>query len=117
MANPQQNVWSLKRLKLYYSAMRALLIGVLATGGSAHAQQSSIELSPEDAMWLDAKADDTPQAYQDYLQFYPVGRFAGQAFRRLIEQTKFDGVGATGNPPEPAAGQGAGGLLAAADLY
>jgi hypothetical protein len=112
-----------KRIKLYYSAIRALLIGVLATGGAAYhppeagAQDSSIELSPEDALWLDVKAADTPAAYQSYLEAYPVGRFANQAFRRLVEYSKLGLAALDDDLPGPAAGPGLTGALAAADLY
>jgi hypothetical protein len=106
-----------KRLKLYYSAVRALLIGVIATGSAAHAQEGSIELSAEDAFWLDVKAADTVEGYQSYLQAYPVGRFASEAFRRLVEQSRLGRSLADDDMPEPAAGPGMGGMLAAADLY
>ncbi|HWL71223.1 MAG TPA: hypothetical protein VNS22_22980 [Geminicoccus sp.] len=113
----------MKRIKLYYSAIRALVIGVLAAGGSAYhqpeaqAQDSSIELSPEDALWLDVKAADTPAAYQSYLEAYPVGRFANQAFRRLVEYSKLGLAALDDDLPGPAAGPGLTGALAAADLY
>jgi hypothetical protein len=90
---------------------------MIATGGVAHAQESSIELSPEDSFWLEAKALDSPQAYQDYLQAYPVGRFASEAFRRLIERTKLGTASSDDDLPEPAAGPALLGTLAVADLY
>ena len=107
----------MKRLRLYYSAMRALLVGVLATSGGVQAQQSSIELSPEDALWLDVKAEDTVQAYQSYLHSYPVGRFASEAFRRVVEESRLGTSGSSDQVPEPAAGPDAASLLALADLY
>ncbi|WP_027135009.1 hypothetical protein [Geminicoccus roseus] len=109
----------MKRLWLYYSAVRALLIGVIATGsaGQAHAQEASIELSPEDTFWLDVKAADTLEGYQNYLQAYPVGRFASEAFRRLVEQSRLGRLPSGDAPPEPAAGPGLAGMLATADLY
>lgn len=107
----------MKRLKLYYSAVRALLIGVLATGGTAHAQEESIALSPEDTFWLDVKSLDTVEGYQSYLQNYPVGRFASEAFRQLVENSRLGRVTSGDNLPEPAAGPVPGGMLAVADLY
>ena len=107
----------MKRLKLYYSAVRALLIGVIATGSAAHAQEGSIELSAEDTFWLDVKAADTVEGYQSYLQAYPAGRFASEAFRRLVEQSRLGRPLADDDMPEPAAGPGFGSMLAAADLY
>ena len=113
----------MKRIKLYYSAIRALLIGVLATSGGtylhteAQAQDATIELSPEDELWLDVKAADSPAAYQSYLEAYPVGRFASQAFRRLVEYSKLGSDASDDDYPEPAAGPGLAGSLAAADLY
>ncbi len=107
----------MKRLRLYYSAVRALLIGVLATGSAAHAQDASIELSPEDTFWLDVKAADTAEGYQSYLQAYPVGRFASEAFRRLVEQSRLGRFMSDDDMPEPAAGPGLAGALSAADLY
>jgi hypothetical protein len=99
--------------------MRALLIGMVATGSVAHAQEASIELSAEDSLWLEAKSSDSTQAYQSYLEAYPVGRFASEAFRRLVERSR---IGQTTSPddfPEPAAGapSAMAGALALADLY
>ena len=107
----------MKRLQLLYSAVRALLIGVIATGSVAHAQDASIELSPEDNLWLSAKSSDSPEAYQAYLQAYPVGRFASEAFRELVERSKLGNVAQDDDQPEPSAGAGILGVLAAADLY
>ena len=107
----------MKRLQLYYSAVRALLIGMIATGSVAHAQEASIELSPEDSLWLEAKSTDTTAGYQGYLQAYPVGRFASEAFRKLVERTRVGRSTLDDDLPEPAAGPGLAGALAVADLY
>ena len=110
----------MKRLKLYYSAMRALLIGMVATGSVAHAQEASIELSAEDSLWLEVKSSDSTEAYQSYLQSYPVGRFASEAFRRLVERSRIGQPSSSDDEfPEPAAGatSAAAGALALADLY
>ena len=95
-------VWNgraVKRIRFYYAAVRALVAGMIATAGVSHAQDSSIELSLEDRLWMEARAQDTPDAYQRYLEAFPAGRFASEAFRRIIEE----GDEAA---PEPGAGPG-----------
>ena len=87
----------MKRIRLYYAAVRALVAGMIATAGVSHAQDSSIELSLEDRLWMEARAQDTPDAYQRYLEAFPVGRFASEAFRRIIEE-------GDATAPEPGAG-------------
>jgi hypothetical protein len=91
----------MKYLATLCSSVRALMIAALAGGPvgaapQAHAQSS---VDREAAEWNSAQGVGTAAGYQRYLEQYPVGRYAGDAFRHIIELTI---------DPDAAAGPGAG---------
>jgi hypothetical protein len=64
--------------------LRALAIAGAASTGAVHAQQPQ---SADDAAWEAAQSAGTPAAYQRYLEEFPAGQHAEEAFRLLIEET------------------------------
>ena len=72
----------MNRLATLLVGLRALLLATLAGADGVHAQGLP---SADDAAWAAAVAADTPQAYQEYLEEFPAGRHAEEAFRCLIE--------------------------------
>jgi hypothetical protein len=118
-------------LKAALDQLRALLLAVAAggagpLGGQAQAavdpdeQQQQILISAaEQKVWTEARQAKTAEGYQRYLELFPTGQFAEDAFRSLIERSL------TARPVralvdiEPAAGPGdlpRERLVAAADL-
>jgi hypothetical protein len=70
-----------KRLAALFLGLRALAIAALAGSPAGHAQ----EQSADDAAWAAATEAGTAAACQDYLEAFPAGRHAEEAFRCLIE--------------------------------
>jgi hypothetical protein len=67
------------------SGLRALLIASVAgVPAGAHAQSP---VDRETAEWNTARGSGTVDAYQRYLELFPVGRHSGDAFRCIIELT------------------------------
>lgn len=65
-----------------YASFKALMIAALASqSGSAEAQ----EASPDDRAWESVKASGSAEACQRYLNDYPTGAHAEEAFRCLVE--------------------------------
>ena len=55
----------------------------------------------EAAEWNAARGTGTPDAYQRYLEVYPLGRYSGDAFRCIIELTVApDAVSSCATAPE-----------------
>lgn len=80
----------MKRLAGLYAGLQAVVIGWLAAGGSSASFAQSA--NPADAQaWAQAQALGTIEAYEGYLGQFPVGMYADQAFRCVVELT----VGAT----------------------
>jgi hypothetical protein len=78
-----------KYLAALCSSARALMIAAIAGGPvgappPAHAQTGA---DREAAEWNTTLGIGTAAAYQRYLEHYPVGAHAGDAFRRMIELT------------------------------
>jgi opacity protein-like surface antigen len=79
-----------KYLATLCSSLRALVIAALAGSPiaaalpQAHAQTSA---DREAAEWNATVGVGTAAAYQHYLEQYPLGPHAGDAFRRMIELT------------------------------
>jgi hypothetical protein len=71
----------MKRLAALFLGLRALAIAALAGAPIGHAQ----ELSADDAAWAAARDAGTAAACQNYLEAFPAGRHAEEAFRCLIE--------------------------------
>ena len=72
----------MSRLATFLVSLRALLIAALAGAPLAHAQDLP---ASDEAAWAAAVEADTPEAYQRYLEEFPAGRYAEEAFRMLIE--------------------------------
>ncbi len=72
----------MRYLSVLYAGLRALMIATLSGGGGAQAQSP---LDREVAEWDAARAAGTAEAYQRYLELYPVGRYASEAFRCIVE--------------------------------
>jgi hypothetical protein len=72
----------MNRLATLFLSLRALVIAAVAGVPSAHAQQLQ---GSDEAAWAAAVEADTPEAYQQYLEDFPAGRYAEEAFRLLIE--------------------------------
>ena len=69
----------------------AVAFAFLAISGAAVAEETPTE-GQERLLWEQATRENTPQFYGDYLRFYPRGKHAAEARRRLH-----------GNPPPRAA--------------
>jgi len=78
-----------KYLATLCAGLRALMIAALAGGSGGAAPQAYAQSSPdrEAAEWNTARGVGTAAAYQRYLEQFPVGEHAGDAFRRIIELT------------------------------
>lgn len=76
-----------------YAGLRTFALAMLA--GSAHAQTPG---DADDQAWRQAEQIGTADAYQRYLEEYPVGRHVEDAFRSLVEsevEGEIGGGGAT----------------------
>jgi hypothetical protein len=69
----------MNRLATLLIGLRTLLMATLAGAPAIHAQTA------DDAAWAAALESGTPEAYQQYLEEFPAGRYVEQAFRLLIE--------------------------------
>ncbi len=108
----------MRYLATLYSSLRTLLIAALAGGTGGVASDAHAQSSPdrEAAEWNTALGVGTAEAFQRYLEQYPMGAHAGDAFRRYIELT----IDPEGNFDGPAAGPDGGGSTSrglALDLY
>lgn len=74
------------------TSLRALVIAGLTSSGAVQAQQPA---DADDAAWNRARSADTTAAYQDYLEQFPAGRHAEEAFRALVESSVEQEAGAT----------------------
>ncbi len=63
-------------------SLRAFALAALASS-LAQAQQSA---DPDDRAWTSAQELGTAEAFQQYLEQFPVGRHVEDAFRGLVEQ-------------------------------
>jgi hypothetical protein len=60
---------------------------IASLAGAPAAAQAQSAPEREVAEWNAARGAGTPQAYQRYLELYPLGRYSGAAFRCMIELT------------------------------
>jgi hypothetical protein len=87
-------------LKAALEHVRALILAAAAggagqLGGQAQAavdsaerpQQQELISAAEQKVWAEAQQAKTAEAYQRYLELFPTGRFAEDAFRSLIERS------------------------------
>ena len=63
-----------------FLGLRALAIAALAGSPAGHAQEGG-----DDAAWAAASEAGTAEACQQYLEAFPSGRHAEEAFRCLVE--------------------------------
>lgn len=79
----------MKYLATLCSSLRALMIATLAGGPVGVAPQALAQSGAEReaAEWNSAQGVGTAAAYQRYLEQYPMGRYAGDAFRHIVELT------------------------------
>jgi hypothetical protein len=70
----------MRRMAAIFLGLRALAITALAGPPAGHAQESG-----DDAAWASASEAGTAEACQQYLEAFPAGRHAEEAFRCLIE--------------------------------
>jgi hypothetical protein len=70
----------MRRMAAIFLGLRALAITALAGSPAGQAQQSG-----DDAAWAAASEAGTAEACQQYLEAFPAGRHAEEAFRCLIE--------------------------------
>jgi hypothetical protein len=117
-------------LKAALEHVRALLLAAAAggagqLGGQAQAavdpaeQQQELISAAEQKVWAEAQQANTAEAYQRYLELFPTGQFAEDAFRFLIERSLSARPVRALVDIEPAAGPGdlpRERLVAAADL-
>jgi hypothetical protein len=71
----------MRRLAAVLLGLRALAIAALAGSPMAHGQSPS----PDDDAWAAARDAGTAEACQGYLEAFPAGDHAEEAFRCLIE--------------------------------
>ncbi len=98
------------RLRSFYASLRALLALGLAHGVATPAAAQAPD--PEERAWLRALEEGTPEAFQAYLDAFPLGRHATEAFRELVARQ----LGSR-TLPEPAAGPEPLGGPRPAELY
>lgn len=79
--------------KSWYARAWAFVMASLTSLPVAEAQTDD----PDYEAWQSARRDGSFQAYQRYLEEFPVGRYAGEAFRLMIEETIEN---EQGSPPE-----------------
>jgi hypothetical protein len=72
----------MNRLATLVLSLRALVVATLAGAPIAHGQESP---SADDAAWAATIEAGTAAACQQYLEQFPAGRHAEEAFRCLIE--------------------------------
>ena len=83
-------------------------LGVLTAAsviGLAPGIRGSMGQGPDDAAWREAQSVGTPEAFQGYLDQFPLGRYADQAFASIVLQARGIGTGDTPAAPARAVGQ------------
>jgi hypothetical protein len=74
----------------FCASLRAFAVAAIA--GSAQAQAPA---DADDRAWSNAEERGTAEAYQQYLEQFPVGRHVEDAFRSLVEEEVVGEIGAT----------------------
>jgi hypothetical protein len=116
-------------LKAALEHVRALLLAAAAGGAGQLGGQAQAAVDPaerqelisaaEQKVWAEAQQAKTAEGYQRYLELFPTGQFAEDAFRSLIERSLASRPVKGLVDIEPAAGPGdlpRERLVAAADL-
>lgn len=86
------------RLKTLYASLRALLALGVAHGAALPVRAQAPD--PEQRAWEQALAEGTPEAFQDYLDRFPLGRYATEAFRQLVARSLGSEIEPSAGPPE-----------------
>jgi hypothetical protein len=107
--------------------LRTVLLAAAASGGAAagHAPgEAQAAVSPaEQAAWDRARSSGSTAAFQRYLELYPTGQYAEDAFRTLVEKSwrpparPVPRAGAAGSVPDPLEPSAAQAIVAAQSLY
>jgi hypothetical protein len=71
----------MRLLTAVFVSLRALALAAFA-GSFAQAQQAA---DPDESAWASAQQLGTAEAFQHYLEQFPVGRHAEEAFRGVVE--------------------------------
>ena len=74
----------MNHLRALIVSLRAFLIAAIAGGGGGAQAQRAVDPS-EEATWSAARGAGTSAAFERYLDLYPVGRYAEEAFRCIVE--------------------------------
>lgn len=73
------------RLRTLFATLRTLLVASAASGALLPAADlAAQEQDPEERLWNETLEEGTPDAYQDYLEAYPFGRHAQEAFELML---------------------------------
>lgn len=83
----------MRLLSAWYARVVALLMASLAAPHGSSAQDD-----PDTAAWREARQIGTYEAYQRYLEVFPLGRYADQAFRSMVEESLEQEFGADTEP-------------------
>ena len=76
-------------LSAWYARAFTYLVAAFAGSSGGVAQDD-----PDTAAWQRARAIDTYEAYQRYLEEFPIGRYASEAFRSMVEEALDQELGA-----------------------
>lgn len=76
-------------LKAALHRIRALLFAAVAGGGAAQMPSNADAAisAAEQQTWAQAQENGTAAGYQRYLELFPTGQFAEEAFRSLVQQS------------------------------
>ncbi|MFO1039530.1 MAG: hypothetical protein U1E45_22015 [Geminicoccaceae bacterium] len=88
--------------------LRTIVVAAAAGGAAAHPASAAISSVSQAELdtWTQATKAGSTDGYQRYLELYPTGEFAEQAFRKMIESS-FAGEPRATTPPggrDPATG-------------
>jgi hypothetical protein len=73
--------------------LRTLVLALMASGASQSPQPAVAAVTAdEQAAWDRARSAGTADAFQRYLEEYPTGQYAEEAFRTIIEQSWSGGL-------------------------
>jgi hypothetical protein len=104
--------------------LRTLLLAAAAGGGAAHQmpEVAHAAVSPaEQAAWDRARGSGSASGFQRYLELYPTGQYAEDAFRILVEKSwrppGRPAPAAAAGPADPLEPSAAQAMAAARSLY
>ncbi len=104
--------------------LRTLLLAAVAGGATQAPDIAQAAITPaEQAAWDRARRSGSANAFQRYLELYPTGQYAEDAFRTLVEKSwrppgrAVPRGPAAGVPPDPLEPSAAQAMVAAQSLY